>query len=162
MNGLSNKWIEISSNISLIFVFTGLLSIFRCLGEFHKGNVETADYGLGALILLLSALLLCIGLILLHVILKNLDLDIRENEKKSEACKLLWLYWYPYEYRVRRNDRTASGRIRHYIGILIAGVTCVGIVTYVFLYLESLSLLEIVIDISFLELILIQCRKHLI
>ena len=159
---MSNKWIEISSNISLIFVFTGLLSIFRCLGEFHKGNVETADYGLGTLILLLSTLILCIGLILLHVTLKSSDLDIRGNEKKSEVCKLLWLYWYPYEYRVRRNDRTTSGRIRHYIGILIAGVTCVGIVTYVFLYLESLSLLEIVIDTSFLELILIQCRKHLI
>lgn len=162
MNGLFNKWIETSSNISLIFVFTGLLSIFRCLGEFHKGNVETADYGLGTSILLLSALVLCIGLILLHVTLKSLDLDNRGNEKKSEVCKLLCMYWYPYEYCIRRNDGTASGRIRHYIGVLIAGLTCVGLITYVFLYLESLSLLEIVIDISFLELILIQCRKHLI
>lgn len=106
---MPNKWIEISSSISLIFVFTGLLSIFRCFGEFRKGNVETADYGLGALILLLSALLLCIGLILLHVILKSLDLDIRENERKSEICKLLWLYWYSYEDRVRRNNGIASG-----------------------------------------------------
>lgn len=162
MNDLLNKWIEISSRISLIFVFTGLLSIFRCFGEFRKGNVETADYGLGALILLLSALLLCIGLILLHVILKSLDLDIRENERKSEICKLLWLYWYSYEDRVRRNNGIASGRIRHYIGILIIGITCVGTITYVLLYLESLSLLEAVIDISLLEVIFIQCRKHLI
>lgn len=84
MNDLPNKWIEISSSISLIFVFTGLLSIFRCFGEFRKGNVETADYGLCALILLLSTLLLCIGLILLYVTLKSSNWIIgkmRKNQK---------------------------------------------------------------------------------